>query len=380
MSNIGEGELQNQGSQEYIPNHLSTNDLVVAEGLDFILSHFEEPMWPRTIFTYTLGRQLVVYSKQEALARFKQTNLLDCRINAYPDYTGFENINRQAPDFILIDIDRSRFKTDRQFLLAVNKTCKIIKELLGDKPTILWTGNGVHIYQPVEGFVLELERLFSEFNQPSQSFLKFAAQHLSNNKSDLQNNPAFRSCLVRIPGTYNFKCVQKNNGIVNSVAEVKIMQKWNGYRHKINSLLYPFYIWIAGEKIKEINQLQKMNKKGKKYNNSSSNSSINWIEILLRTPISDHRKFVSYWILSRYLVNVKHMDPNEASAVLKDWSLKCNELEPLLPSTRDFDKRIRDGIKEAVKSGKAPIGKNLLKVMNKELYLKQVQEFVNQAH
>jgi hypothetical protein len=52
----------------------------------------------------------------------------------------------------------------------------------------------------------------------------------------------------------------------------------------------------------------------------------------------------------------------------------------LLPSTRDFDKRIRDGIKEAVKSGKAPIGKNLLKVMNKELYLKQVQEFVNQAH
>ena len=39
----------------------------IKEGLDFILSHFDEPIWPRTIFTKTLGKQITVYSKQEHL-------------------------------------------------------------------------------------------------------------------------------------------------------------------------------------------------------------------------------------------------------------------------------------------------------------------------
>ena len=73
------GEIEyNQSTHPYSSDHPSTNDSVVSEGLDFILSHFEEPIWPRTIFTYTLGRQLLVYNKQEALARFKQANFIDC--------------------------------------------------------------------------------------------------------------------------------------------------------------------------------------------------------------------------------------------------------------------------------------------------------------
>jgi len=42
----------------------------------------------------------------------------------------------------------------------------------------------------------------------------------------------------------------------------------------------------------------------------------------------------------------------------------------LSPSLREFDTRIKNDIKEAAKSGKAPIGKELLKDMNKELYAK----------
>jgi hypothetical protein len=57
---------------------------MVDDGLDFILSHFEEPIWPRTISTHaTEGSQVLVDSIEEALARFKQAKLLDCRINAY---------------------------------------------------------------------------------------------------------------------------------------------------------------------------------------------------------------------------------------------------------------------------------------------------------
>jgi hypothetical protein len=87
----------------------------IEEGLDFIISHFEEPVWPRAIFTKTLGKQYTVYSREKALARFKQSNLLDCRVNAYPDYTVYHGINRQPPNFIFIDIDRCLFRTDREF-------------------------------------------------------------------------------------------------------------------------------------------------------------------------------------------------------------------------------------------------------------------------
>ena len=56
----------------------------IEEGLVFILGHFSEPIFPRTISTAaTYGAQVLVYSKEEALARFEAANLLDCRINAF---------------------------------------------------------------------------------------------------------------------------------------------------------------------------------------------------------------------------------------------------------------------------------------------------------
>ena len=56
----------------------------ITEGLHFILSHFEEPIWPRTISTHaTKGAQILIYNKEETIARYRRANLLDCRINAY---------------------------------------------------------------------------------------------------------------------------------------------------------------------------------------------------------------------------------------------------------------------------------------------------------
>ncbi|MGC1932637.1 MAG: hypothetical protein WA667_26995 [Candidatus Nitrosopolaris sp.] len=48
--------------------------MTVERGLDFVLSHFEEPIWPRTIFT-PKEKQILVYDKEEALARFRQAKL-----------------------------------------------------------------------------------------------------------------------------------------------------------------------------------------------------------------------------------------------------------------------------------------------------------------
>jgi hypothetical protein len=358
-------------------SHAPLADIIV-DGLEFTLGHFEEPIWPRTVSTHaTKGAQILVYNKEQAIARYKQASLLDCRINAYPDYTEFKGINRQAPNFLFLDLDRSTFSSEKAFNTAFNKTLRNLSDILGAKsPTVLWSGNGYHIYQPLEAFPLEQEELFvSKSAEPSKEFLQFAEQYLTNYKSDPSHHPSFKSCMIRIPGSHNFKLVQKNNDIANESTEVKIKQRWDRVKPKINPLLYHFNIWLADKRIKEINELQSMNKdnRKRKYNNNDSSShsgSINWIEMLFQTPIADHRKFVSYWILSRYLINIKHANPDEAYAIMKEWSLKCNELEQLSPSIRVFDTRIKNDIKEAAKSGKAPIGKELLKDMNKELYAK----------
>jgi hypothetical protein len=330
----------------------------ISCGLDFILGHFEEPSWPMTIFTKTLGKQYTVYSKQEAIARFKQSNLMDCRVNAFHDYTGFSGINRQPPNFILIDIDKSLFRTDREFWMAVENTHTKMKLTLGCRPTTLWTGNGIHIYQPVQAMILEQVSKFAQFERPSQKFLKFAAQFLSNNKSDTNNNPAFKSCLLRIPGSYNSKCIEQSK----ENAEVKIIQKWDGFRPKINQLLYHFYIYLADRKLREFNDMQKTHTES---HYPSKGNTIPWIEKLLQTPIDDYRKNAVSLILAPYLINVKKLSYDSALNIINSWLSKCEKLRKL---DQNFDYMVRYALKNCVKNGYRPLKFDTLKMKNNALY------------
>jgi hypothetical protein len=100
-------------------------DLTSIEyGLDFILSHLPTPHFPRRISTYlTVGRQITVNSRDEALARFKQSNLIDCRMSAYPyPVPEIDGINAQMPTFFLSDLDRKSFKTGELLKQALAKT------------------------------------------------------------------------------------------------------------------------------------------------------------------------------------------------------------------------------------------------------------------
>lgn len=309
----------------------------------------------------------MVFNKQEALAQFRQANYLDCRINAYPHYSGFKGINRQSPNFIFIDIDRDNFNSDKGFRQAVNKTVKNINEILGGKPTILWTGNGIHIYQPVNGIVLEQESIFSHFDQPSQHFLKFATRYLSNNKSDAHNTPAFRYCLLRIPGLRNQKCIYKNgsNDTIDVNSQITIIDYWNGIRPKIHPLLYQFYIFLAHHKIKEINRQQKIDTgKQYRYNESQNNRSILWIEKLLQLSIHEHRKFVVWRILAPYLTNIRKLSYEESFDTTMQWLVRCNELRRL-----DFNtnQKIKEGLRGAAK-GYYPISLSKLKDELPSLY------------
>ena len=151
----------------------------VKEGIDFILSHFEgrQQLFPRKISTaFSNGRQFTIYNREQILEECIKANFVDCRINAYPVLGGS---NIQAPNIIFIDLDLSKDLPYQEALKKLEKTkdlcIKIIKDRLGGcKPTVLWTGNGYHIYIVLDTRPLELIKEIKELSsKPSEEFLKY---------------------------------------------------------------------------------------------------------------------------------------------------------------------------------------------------------------
>ena len=100
------------------------------------------------------GKQFIVYNKEQILDACIKSDFIDCRLNAYPI---LEDGVLQAPNLIFIDLDlQSNLKELNKNL---EKTLKIIKQKLkGFEPTVLWTGNGYHIYIVLDIRPLELIR------------------------------------------------------------------------------------------------------------------------------------------------------------------------------------------------------------------------------
>jgi hypothetical protein len=345
-------------------------------GLDYILSHFKEPIWPRTIATRTTeGRQLTVGSRQEALARYAQANWLDCRISAYPpnatvnpsDLQRFQGLITITPRnlVIIIDLDQQSFKSDRALGLALTKALQNIKSTLDVEPTVLWSGNGYHIYLVMdsEGIVLENIKEFSVCKnvQVSLEFLRFTEQFLSYGKSDRQHNTtvSYNNSMMRIPGSFN----SKNN------SQISIIKYWksNTTNHAIASikpLLRDFRRHLIDLQLKESLQRLKQPKSLRSAHENNNSDTINWIERLLQIPIDDHRKYCIWRILSPYLLNIKMLSEQEASDIINQWLECCSKLRRI-----DFNayQRIKDGLESAA-DGYLPISFEKLRDENPRLY------------
>jgi hypothetical protein len=99
--------------------------------------------------------------------------------------------------------------------------------------------------------------------------------------------------------------------------------------------------------------------------NQERTNTIKWIEKgILEHPLSDHRKYIIWRILSPYLLNVKKLPKEEAYSIMKEWLDKCNKLEKL-----NFNPKIKikDGLKGASK-GHFPISMEKLKEENRQIY------------
>lgn len=338
-------------------------ETTIKEDLDFILDHFAGPLFPRTIMTKALAHQKEVFSAEETLAYFRASSYEDCRINAYPAYTEYQGINLTAPSFIMIDLDIKDFQQSQEKLDRIlNKTLNKINQVLhGAQPTVLWTGGGYHIYQPMSGFILEEIDRFATYIDPTKKdltsrFMQFAEDLFTDKKSDSQHRPSVKSCLIRIPGTINSKYNQK----------VRIVQRWDGNRSPINYLLRGYRTWLVAEKIND--KLEE--KRSCKYRNSNNISCIRrdhiqWIEKLLQTPISDHRKYVIWRILMPYLFNIKNLSDSDVISVLENWLSKCDTIRAL-----DFNALylIRQNLRNSKRHKYLPISFNKLQSENPDLY------------
>jgi hypothetical protein len=149
--------------------------LTIKEGLGFIEGHFEPPTYSRRISTYTTGgKQVQVKNREEALAKFKECNLLDCRISAYP-YTvpEYRGINRQSPDLFLANLDRKNFKTKKLFEEAVQNTLRNFKDKLHDQLNIASASSHSILNYPIFLALLPNKKVL-----PSRELLVLDEAHL----------------------------------------------------------------------------------------------------------------------------------------------------------------------------------------------------------
>ena len=251
----------------------------IEEGLDFILEHFEEPKFPRTISTKTTkNKQVLIYSKQEALWHFRRANCEDCRISAFSQH----EIDQVIPNLIFIDLDD---------ITAIGETLYNFGKF-GAKPLVIATGKGFAVILPIKMASWKDTTQHGKTGEElAKLFLLFTSRYFSNKKSDSGNHPSLKSCLIRIPASINSK-----NG-----KKVEIQMFWDKKRIDVEAL--PFQHHVSGIIRKEIRW------KTRTRNFSSKDTS--YIEKLLKRNLKAGRHRACDLIILPYLLNVKKLPIDE---------------------------------------------------------------------
>ena len=211
---------------------------------------------------------------------------------------------------------------------------------------------------------LEQYEDFRDLTEKPSSEFQFAKRYLSFGKADNADNPAFKSCLLRVPYTFNSKCFDEG---INP--EVKIIQEFDIFKPlpKIDNLLVEFMTSLASRKLKE--EKRKMQNRNILSSNNLTPATTPYVEKLLEIGLGDYRKFAISLILAPYCVNVLHLTNEESFIRIKQWVLKCNDSKLLKPSIGDFNYVIVNAVKRAKVTGVKPLKfKDTLQYKNKELY------------
>jgi hypothetical protein len=426
-------------------------DLTVdRKELEFLFSHFEPPATPRRYSTaLTKNKQFIAYSVDDMIRRFEETDNIDCKVNAY-NYLGSSSsssggggerhttatvaitttradaaeqiqqkaLSEPAPTIIFIDLD------DRK---ALKSTLTKIKTVFVDsnlEPTTIDSGNGYQIVLPLETdpakYPCPIENpedkdrfipgrsswianiLAQDYKygipgnlSPANLFLRFAEDFLTNGKADIGHNPSVRSCMVRVPGSYNSKCIAKKEGGGGIDSEVKIVTRWDGKtKGHILFLFNHFYYHIQEMHVKRERMMKKarQNRKRLEFNKNRPFGVIGdrtifvdsgvtelthqhqqhyndywYIDLLLQIQIDDFRKRAISLLFAPYFIKIKKMPFDIAEKQILDWLDRCNTVRLL-----DFDaiEKTQQAVYYARDKGYLPLGEVKFKEEAPDLFTK----------
>ncbi len=227
---------------------------VIKENLRLILSHFngQEYKFPRAIMTWKSNGQIYSNNEEEILHHFLESDFKGCKINGYPFVGKADGVNKLSPSFLLIDLDLSLCNVckypKRKLDYILKQTLNKMKKEIHGNPTVLWTGDGYHIYLPIifsgsnpkEKNPLEFVDLCNEFvpyvdKDLTTEFMRFASKYFTyghQQKGPIHsNNDSVTSCFVTVPGTTN----TKDNSIV------RVIQKWDGKTTDVSAIA-PYFL------------------------------------------------------------------------------------------------------------------------------------------
>src|SRR5919198_4499444 len=137
------------------------------------------------------------------------------------------------------------------FCFAGTRIKNILQLGRNAKLTVIYSGNGYHIYVPIDTIVLEQYKEFSSVDQPCTKFIRFAEWYLSDGKSDQSHNGTVspNNCMLRIPNSIN----SKND------AQVSIVNRFNFDKvslPKINLVMGSFLAYLKEMESKDNNLRQ----------------------------------------------------------------------------------------------------------------------------
>jgi hypothetical protein len=361
----------------------SIRKIKVRKGITVFLSLFklvkQQRIFPRTIMTGAARYQVVVNSVEEMMKKFEEAEFQDCRINAYPaflneaeekDYENGINLDLFAPNILFIDLDEKDFSSKQDLDRIIDKILEYISKTLPDSNRMqIWSGRGYHIVIPIQQ--TEALEHFEDFKgltgKPSDEFLKFAKHQLSLNKADKSNNPAFKSCLLRVPYTLNSKCIDEGKD-----PEVKIVQQYDFSKPlpRIDNLLVEYMTFLADRKLKSVFENERRKKNQHRFMNyKESSNKIIYVDKLLNDGIEDYRKSAVSLIVVPYFVNLLQLSDEESYNRTRDWILKCHSIKLLEPSISFFENLVKYEIDRSKRTGIKPLKfKDTLQYKNKELF------------
>jgi hypothetical protein len=229
----------------------------VTEGIKCILSHFKDPIFPRTISSTNItyhGTQLkVVYNEKEMFRTYEQSKFLDCRVSIYPsldatkEYYSDKDVNMQLADLITFDLHKLVFMRESAQIKALYAVLQAIRKILAGRPTILCSGNAFHFCQPIDPDPTEKIEEFSD-----RIIKDYPALGLFLRLSKLDpchpQHP-YNPSMLLIPGTLNSKCEEGEE-----YQEITIIQRWDGHRPKIDSVLIDSHQYLKDQKVNVIEE------------------------------------------------------------------------------------------------------------------------------